>query len=131
SATDPLTGHEIPPPSGGRADEASGWFLDNFAPRELERHLAGGSEKLKWDVRRAAGVWLAVSLVTAYVAWCRIASNVDPGVVASLAVVASGVALTLFLFHLMRIEPARRLAQEAIPKSVIRAHLDDCRKGRI
>lgn len=37
----------------------------------------------------------------------------DPGAVSSLGVVASGFALALFLFHLMRIGPARRLVAEA------------------
>jgi len=122
SAIDPLTGHEIPPPAGRRADEASGWFLDNFSPRELERFLKRGSQII-WDVRRAAGVALAVCLVTGYAAWSRIESNADPGALASLAVVVSGFALALFLFHLLRVGPARRLAAGVIPSAVVRAHL--------
>jgi hypothetical protein len=131
NAIDPVTGREIAPPAGRRADEASGWFLDNFSSRELERFLVRGSQKLIWDVRRAAGVSLAVGLVTSYVAWWRIESNADSGAVASLAVVVSGFALALFLFHLLRIGPARRLAAAAIPNTVVRAHLDDCRTGHI
>jgi hypothetical protein len=105
--------------------------LDNFSPRELERLLVRGSQKLIWDVRRAAEVSLAVCLVTGYVAWWRIESNADSGAVASLAVVVSGFALALFLFHLLRIGPARRLAAAAIPDTLVRAHLDDCRLGHI
>ncbi len=131
NAIDPLTSRKIPPPAGRRADEASGWFLDNFSPRELERFLARGSPRLAWDVWRAAGVSLAVCLITGYVAWWRIESHAGPGAVASLAVVISGSALALFLFHLVRIGPARRLAEGAIPNTVVRAHLDDCRSGHI
>jgi hypothetical protein len=131
SAMDPLTGREISPSAGRWADEASGWFLDNFLQRELERFLAQGSQRLTWDVRRAAGVSLAVCLLTAYVVWARIESSADPGELASLAVVVAGFALALFLFHLVPIGPARRLATGAIPNEVVRAHLDDCRQGRI
>jgi GPH family glycoside/pentoside/hexuronide:cation symporter len=131
SAIDPLTGREIPLPAGRHADEANGWFLDNFSQRELERFLARGPQGLMWDVRRAAGFSLAVCLLTAYVGWVRIASRVDPGALASLAVVIAGFTLSLFLFHLMRIGPARRLATGAIPYAAVRAHLEDCRQGRI
>jgi hypothetical protein len=83
------------------------------------------------DVRRAAAVALAVCLVTGYEAWSRIEWNADPGALASLAVVVSGFALALFLFHLLRFEPARRLAAGVIPSAVILAHLDECRLGQI
>jgi GPH family glycoside/pentoside/hexuronide:cation symporter len=131
SAIDPLTGREIPIPAGRHADEASGWFLDNFSQRELERVLARGPQGIIWDVQRAAGVSLAVCLLTAYVGWARIAGHADPGALASLAVVVAGLTLSLLLFHLMRIGPARRLASGAIPDAAVRAHLEDCRLARI
>jgi hypothetical protein len=38
--------------------------------------------------------------------------------------VAAGFALSIFLFHVLRIGPARRLAAGAVPAAVIQAHLD-------
>ncbi len=41
----------------------------------------------------------------------------------SLIVVAGGLALAIFAFHLMRLGPARRLAAGEVPADVVRAHL--------
>jgi hypothetical protein len=40
-----------------------------------------------------------------------------------LAVVATGFAFAVFLFHLIRLGPARRLAAGAISADIVRAHL--------
>ena len=130
-ALDPLSGRNLAPPGARGTDDASAWFLDNFSQRELQRFMAGGSRSPMWDVRRAAGLSIAISLITGYMALHGIGSAGDSGAISSLGVVASGFALALFLFHLMRIGPARRLAAGAIPVAVVRAHLDDCRQGRI
>src|SRR5262249_22835829 len=61
NAIDPLTARVIPPPAS-QADEASGWFLDNFSSRELERFLTRGSQQLAADVWRATGLSLAICL---------------------------------------------------------------------
>ncbi len=132
NATDPLTGSKIPPPSGRGAEEATGWFLDNFSQRELRRFLARGSHTPPWGVWRAATSWIAVCVIAGWFALRRMgAVNADPGAAASLAVVLSGFALALFLFHLTRIGPARRLASGAIPNAVVRAHLVECQHGSI
>lgn len=132
NAADPLTGREIPPPGARGADEATGWFLDNFSQRELKRFLDRGSRTPPSDVRRAATFWIAVCVIAGWFALRRTgAINADPGATASLAVVASGFALALFLFHLMRIGPARRLASGAIPSAAVRAHLLDCQHALI
>ena len=60
--------------------------------------------------RRAAALSFAACLITGCVALRRLGSAGDPGAVSSLGVVSSGFALALFLFHLMRIGPARRFA---------------------
>jgi len=131
NAIDPLTGGEIPPPGARGADEATGWFLDNFSQRELQRFLTQGSQTPIWDVRHAATVSLAACVIAGWLALRRMGTLNDPGVVASLSVVVWGFALALFLFHLARIGPARRLASGAIAGEVVRAHLVDCRQGSI
>jgi len=130
-ALDPLSGRELPPPGTRTIDDASAWFLDNFSQRELERFAARGPHSVIWDVRRAAALSVAACLITGCMALRRLGSAGDPGAVSSLGVVASGFALALFLFHLMRIGPARRLAAGAIPNAVVRGHLENCRQGRI
>ncbi len=130
-AHDPLSGRELPPPGARDTDEETAWFLDNFSRRELERFAAGGSQSPIREVRRAAMLSLVICLIAGWVAMRTMGSADGSGAVASLGVVASGFALTLFFFHLMRIGPARRLAARAIPKVVVRTHLDNCRQGYI
>jgi glycoside/pentoside/hexuronide:cation symporter, GPH family len=130
-ALDPLSGRELPPPAAEGTDDASAWFLDNFSQHELERFIARGSRSALSDVWRSAALSLAACLISGWVAMHRIGSAGDPGAIASLGVVVSGFALTLFLFHLMRIGPARRLTTGAIPQTVVRAHLENCRQGCI
>jgi glycoside/pentoside/hexuronide:cation symporter, GPH family len=131
NAVDPLTGREIPPPQGSGADEATGWFLDNFSQRELERFLTRGSQTALAAVWRAAAVSIAVCLIAGWCALRRMGTLGDPGVLASFSVVIWGFALALFLFHLARIGPARRLASGVIAGEQVRAHLVDCRRGSI
>jgi hypothetical protein len=59
------------------------------------------------------------------------ASGTDPGAIASLSVIASGFALAVFLFHLLRIRPARALVAGSVPDEVVRDHLLDCNQGRM
>lgn len=132
NAIDPLTGREIPPPSGGGADEETKWFLDNFSARELQRYLTAGAQSPPRDVQRAALWWIAICLTAAWSAVHTIGSlNTNPGALASLSVVVSGFALALFLFQVARLRAARRLASGVIPAQAIRDHLADNRQGRI
>jgi glycoside/pentoside/hexuronide:cation symporter, GPH family len=132
-AIDPLSGRNIPPPPGdpATADDRDAWFLDNFSFRELERYLRIGSGTPLWDVSRAAAVSFAVCVGMGYVALHRMGVAGDPGAIASLCVVGCGFALALFLFHLLRIGPAHRLAAEGVANAAIRAHLENCRQGHI
>ncbi len=127
----PPTGHDIPPPDNRGASEAIGWFLDNFSPRELERFIARGSQTPIWDMLCAVGGLDRGLLDHRLRSVAADGIEADPGVLASLGVVASGFALALFLFYLVRIGPARRLASGAIPGEVVRTHLVDCRRGSI
>jgi glycoside/pentoside/hexuronide:cation symporter, GPH family len=132
NAVDPLTGTDLPPPNVRGVDEASGWFLDNFSVGELERFLARDRQVPIRDVWRAAVISLAVCLITGYMALRRIvASGTDPGAIASLSVIASGFALAVFLFHLLRIRPARALAAGSVPDKVVHDHLVECNQGRM
>jgi len=124
TAIDPLTGAAVAPPRSRAVDEATGWFLDHFSPRELERALAGGNGTIVRDVWRAAAGAVAVCLAAIATVALRVTSfEVDPGPLPVLAVVATGFAFAVFLFHLMRLGPARRLAAGDVPDAVVRAHL--------
>jgi hypothetical protein len=77
------------------------------------------------DVWRAAALSLAVFGLSAWYVLQRMDSlKNDPGAMVSLCVVAAGFAFTVFLFHMMRLRPARALASGRIPPDTIRIHLN-------
>jgi len=125
SAVDPLTREPVPPPRARAVDEATGWFLDYFSRRELSQFLGFGPQTVTRHVLLAAGSSLAVCLASVLLVVMRVTDiELDPGPVPVLALVAAGFALSIFLFHVLRIGPARRLAAGAVPAAVIQAHLD-------
>ena len=125
-ALDPLTGENVPPPSGRGVDESTGWFLDYFSAGELRRYLKRGRRAPLRDVRLAAGASLGVAVAGAAVAIVRMrALTADPGAITSLAVVTAGFALAVLAFHLLRLGAARRLASGAVAPEIIRRHLGD------
>jgi GPH family glycoside/pentoside/hexuronide:cation symporter len=120
---DPLTGALVPPPRPGHDDDV-GWFLDNFSRGELKRYLAKGGSRPVRDVLTMATISIGVSALSAIYVVHRVGSlSTDPGAMTSVIVVAAGLALAIFAFHLMRLGPARRLAAGEVPADVIRAHL--------
>jgi GPH family glycoside/pentoside/hexuronide:cation symporter len=124
-AVDPLTGDQVLPPRARRVDEGIGWFLDHFSPGELRRWLASGRSTIVRDVWIAAGLSVLVCATALALVAARVTSlEVDPGPVTVLAVVTTGFAFAIFLFHLSRLSPARRLAGGSVPTEVVRAHLD-------
>jgi GPH family glycoside/pentoside/hexuronide:cation symporter len=123
AAVDPLTGAIVPPPTP-RHDEDVGWFLDYFSSGELKRYLAKGASQPVRDVLTVAAMSIAITIVSVIYVLTRISSlRADPGAMISLIVVAGGLAFAIFVFHLMRLGPARRLAAGEVPADVVRAHL--------
>jgi GPH family glycoside/pentoside/hexuronide:cation symporter len=133
NAVDPLTGCELPPPVSDDlqdVDESRSWFLDNFSQRELQQFLERSS-KVTWKVRGAFGLSAAAFLVMSFLAVHRIGIVKVAGATASLYVVGAGFALTVSLFHVLRLGAAKHLTEQAVSKEQVRAHLDRCRLGRI
>ncbi|MGB8683365.1 MAG: MFS transporter [Candidatus Binatus sp.] len=123
AAVDPLTGAIVPPPTPGH-DEDVGWFLDYFSSGELKRYLAKGASQPVRDVLTAAAASIGVTILSVIYVLHKVSSlSTDPGAMISLIVVAGGLALAIFAFHLMRLGPARRLAAGEVPADVVRAHL--------
>ena len=78
------------------------------------------------DVLTMAAVSIAVTILSVIYVLQRVSSlSTDPGAMMSLIVVAGGLALAVFAFHMMRLNPARRLAAGEIPSDAIRAHLGE------
>ena len=124
-AVDPLKPRTLPPPAGREAEEETGWFLDHFSPGELRRGLRLGNARILRDVSRAAVLSLFTCLGAGWIAFTEISSvEVEPGVVAVVAVVVAGLSLTAFIYHALRIRPARRLARVSIPTDTVRRHLE-------
>ncbi|HYK66217.1 MAG TPA: MFS transporter [Patescibacteria group bacterium] len=125
AALDPLTTMMVPPPKPG-PDEDTGWFLDYFSSGELRRYLARGGSQPVRDVLTMAAISICVSIASVIYVLGRVHSlSTDPGAMTSVIVVAAGLALAIFAFHLMRLGPARRLAAGEIPADVVRAHLGE------
>jgi GPH family glycoside/pentoside/hexuronide:cation symporter len=125
AARDPLTGTLLPPPGDRGVDEDTGWFLDHFSGRELERYLRGGPAALL----RGAAAGIAVSLAIFAVATNQVLQGLGdlstrPGLTTVFEVVVAGFALTAALYHLLRLRAARRMRAEPIPAGVVRTHLD-------
>ena len=126
AALDPMTGLMVPPPKRGRVEDDAGWFLDYFSAGELRRYLLKGSAQPVRDVLTAAAVSLAVSLLSIAYVLHRVSSlRTDPGAMMSIVVVTAGIAFAIFVFHLMRLSPARKLASGAVPADAVRAHLGE------
>jgi GPH family glycoside/pentoside/hexuronide:cation symporter len=123
AAVDPMTGALVPPPKPGH-DEDVGWFLDYFSSGELKRYLANGASQPVRDVLTVAAMSIGVTVLSVIYVLHRISSlRSDPGAMISLIVVAGGLAFAIFIFHMMRLGPARRLAAGDVPADVVRAHL--------
>jgi GPH family glycoside/pentoside/hexuronide:cation symporter len=125
SAVDPLTGNSIAPHGGDRVSEEDGWFLDYFTPGELRRMMGGHGSRLMTSVITAGGISLLVFLGAIAVA---LFGTIDPEsrapVTTVVAIVTAGLALTAFIFHCLRLKPARRMAGDPIPDEIIQAHLE-------
>jgi GPH family glycoside/pentoside/hexuronide:cation symporter len=125
STTDPLTGNNIAPHGRDRVSEDEGWFLDHFSPGELRRAIAGGASRVMTSVVVAAGISLMICLGLGLVALAGV-SNPDarPPLTTVFAIVAAGLAFTAFIFHCLRLRPARKMAANPIADEVIQAHLE-------
>ena len=123
-AIDPLTGETVPPPRGRVVDEETGWFLDHFSHRELRRFLERGHSVVVRDVWSAAAASVTVCVIAAVAVATGVTNlDVDPGPVPVLGVVTAGFAFSVFVFHVLRLGPARRLATGAVSAAVVEAHL--------
>ena len=73
-----------------------------------------------------AALSLGVSLLSIAYVLHRVSSlRTDPGAMISIVVVTAGIAFAIFVFHLMRLSPARQLAAGVIPADAVRAHLGE------
>ncbi len=127
TAIDPLSGQMIAPPRGREVDEDTGWFLDYFSAGELLHYVEKGPRAPMRDVMMRATISLAVGAASALWTIHRLHTirHDDPGTAISLVVVAGGFAFAMFLFHLMRLGPARRLASGFVSRDIVRAHLKE------
>jgi GPH family glycoside/pentoside/hexuronide:cation symporter len=125
STTDPLTGNNIAPHGEDRVSEDDGWFLDHFTPGELRRAIAGGAGRIVTNVIVAAAISLLVCVGAGAFALAGMTNPESrPPLTTVLAIVVAGLAFTAFIFHCLRLKPARRMAGTPIPDDIIQAHLD-------
>jgi GPH family glycoside/pentoside/hexuronide:cation symporter len=123
-ATDPLTGEVVPPVRLRLVDERTSWFLDHFSRGELARVVDRGRGGIVRDVWWAALMAVSVCVGSALLASLSTTNlEIDPGPVPVLAVVTLGFAFAVFVFHLLRLAPARQLASGSVDPELIRAHI--------
>jgi GPH family glycoside/pentoside/hexuronide:cation symporter len=130
-AHDPIAGDTRLPADALGVDEETGWFLDNFSPRGLRRIVDRGPQGALRDVLAptaaaalisAAAIGAAVALLFDSLSRSQ-EDQLRQGMAACLVVVA-GLAITVLLYHLMRIRPARQMAANPVDRETIRAHLE-------
>lgn len=126
AAIDPITGAHLPPPSARGVDVALAWRLDSLSLAELRQLRKGAGAGLGARIAAAAGCWLlvAVAILATALPALRDLEN-DPGPLPTLAIVASGMALTVALFHAARLPEARRLQRAPPSAATLQAHLDE------
>jgi MFS family permease len=124
-AVDPLTGATLRPPIDRGVPEETGWFLDHFSPRELQRSLVGGPSTLVRSAVLMAAVALTITIAATWLT-IREASNLaaEPGVVAVFAVVVGGFSFTAFCFHLFRVRAAFKMSGAPVPRGQIERHIE-------
>ena len=129
-AHDPITGTMLLPVDAKSVDEDTGWFLDNFSLKELQSTLGHGPDglvkKVLIPVTRAAvictgAILLAIWLIHDSLTMSQI-DQLRQGI-ASCMVVVAGLALTVLLYHIMRISPARKMVSEPVDEEIIREHI--------
>ncbi len=123
-AIDPITQSRIAPFGQHPESDELGWFLDYFSPNELRQAQTRGASTVFTRVVGVMLAWLVVCGGASTVAALGFQNpDSDPALRVVLAVVVAGVAFTAFVFHLLRLGPARRLAKTAFDTEAVTAHL--------
>jgi GPH family glycoside/pentoside/hexuronide:cation symporter len=130
-AHDPITGETLLTTAAQVVDEDSGWFLDNFSRHELGRFAAdeqrGLLGRVLMQVTVSAFVCLgllstAIWLLQGSLSMSQ-ADQLKQGLAACMVIIA-GFALTVMLFHLARIRPARRMISKPVDSAIIQNHIE-------
>ena len=125
AARDPLTGATLLPSGLRKVDEETGWLLDHFSSRELRRAQSGGVSRLRRDTLLSALASLGFCLASVAVVVYRVGDlSSPPGTVAVVAIAMAGLALSVFLFHGIRVLVARGLDRSTLVTSTVCAHLE-------
>ncbi|MEE8397755.1 MAG: MFS transporter [Desulfobacterales bacterium] len=130
-AVDPITGRTLPPHDKQIVDEDTGWLLDNFSVKELMHIAEKGTSQLATQVRvpivRAGLICLGTIVATIWMLRDSMSmSQMDQlkQGIGSFLVIVAGLALTMTVFHILRLRAARNLIDEPVDADVIRKHLD-------
>ncbi len=119
-ATDPITGHRLPPMQDRNIGEDEGWFLDHFSMGELRLAASGGPAALR---RRILLLQLASVFVLGWALLAlvgEVSVDQDPGILAVIHVVIAGIALASLFFHFVRWRALGRL--NTVTSADISAH---------
>ena len=125
SAEDPLTGRMLPPPADRGVDEQTGWFLDHFSQRELERFSRKGAGALLRATSLAALVSFAISAAALGAVGLSLTDlSQTPGASMVFLVVIGGFGFSSGLYHLLRVRAAYRMRSRPVERQVVGSHVE-------
>ena len=119
-ATDPITGHRLPPMQDRNIGEEEGWFLDHFSMGELRLVASRGADALR---RRILLLQLGSLFVLGWALLAlvgEVSVDQDPGILAVIHLVIAGIAVASLVFHFVRWRAAGKLS--AMTSAHITAH---------
>lgn len=128
-AIDPLTNEVLPPPAKVSAEEEEmSWRLNYFSFRELRHLLRDGPGRIVRDVWTVVAVSLVAFISLVVLATLSVSDlQTKPGFISVFWIVSAGFSLTAFLFHALRVGPARQMVSEPVPAKVVEDHLKNWR----
>lgn len=118
---DPLTGYSLKPPYDRGVAEDTGWHLDHFSLGELDLLVSRGARSVFHRTLIATLASLAALVASVYLLAGQIDLAEEPGLLAVMYVVASGISLTALVFHGIRFKATRGL--EAYRNDTLKTHI--------
>ena len=129
-AVDPITGRTVPPHDMGTVDEDTGWFLDHFSVKELktiaDQGATGLVNRIKMPVVKYGVISFGTVILTIWMLHDSMSlSQIDQikQGVGTLFIIIAGIALTMMVFHILRIRAAKKMVAQPVDAEIIRKHL--------
>ena len=125
---DPVTGKTLVPIKA--ENEETTWFLDHFSVKELKHVHKHGPEKLKSSVSQkviiTGAICVASIVSTVWILKGSLTMAAEDQLkqgIGSCLIVIAGLALTLMVFHVLRISAAKKMVTNPVKPDIIENHI--------